>query len=176
MHQEAEFEVEGDKGKGPLFRYKTTCIGGTFDYVHSGHRLILTLIALITDKFIKVGVSSDTLLTSHEKCYAGYIERAGEVLKFLKSLNPHVNVEIYELDNPIGLCGSSTDIDACILTRESEAGGILINEKRAANGLSPLKMIFVDQVVADVEEDGTLIYSNKRSVDNIRDYVLKKTE
>ena len=77
-----------------MFRYKTTCIGGTFDYVHSGHRLILTLIALITDKFIKVGVSADTLLASHEKCYAGYIERAGEGLKLIKSLNPHVNVEI----------------------------------------------------------------------------------
>jgi len=136
----------------------------------------LTLIALLTDKLIKVGVSADALLESHEKCYDSYLNRAGEVLKFLKSLNPHVKVEIYELDDQIGLCGSSTDIEACILTREATTGGNLINEKRAANGLEPMKMIYVDQVLAFVEEDGTPVYSNKMSVDNIRDFVLKEEE
>ena len=144
--------------------------------MHSGHRLRLTLTALVTEKFIKVGVSTESILAGHEKNYAPYMERAGEVLKFLKSLNPHLKVEIYELDEPIGLCGSSTDIDACILTREMTAGGNLIEEKRALNGLAPMKMLYVDQVLAAVAEDGTATYSNKQSIDNIREYVIKKAE
>lgn len=112
-----------------LFKYNTTVVAGTFDHLHSGHRLLLTQTALLTKYKIKLGVTSDALLVNkkHLSLIENFETRKREAVNFLVQLNPAVKIEVFELNDPIGIAGTSTDIDACILTRETEKGGVMIN-------------------------------------------------
>ena len=82
-----------------LFQYDSVCMGGTFDHMHLGHRLLLTQACLVTRNVLHCGVTSDTLLT--KKAYASYIEpyqeRLQNVKQFLDRLAPHIQVEFFEL-------------------------------------------------------------------------------
>lgn len=46
----------------PITRYSTVALGGTFDYLHLGHQLLLLYGALAAEETIYVGVTGDTLL------------------------------------------------------------------------------------------------------------------
>jgi phosphopantetheine adenylyltransferase len=52
-----------------------------------------------------------------------YDVRCDRVEKFVKKLNPNLKVFCFDLKDPVGLAGTIEDIQACILTRESEKGG-----------------------------------------------------
>ena len=45
-------------------------------------------------------------------------------------LNPNIQVDIFELNDPVGSAGSDATLEACILTREVEKGGLMINQAR----------------------------------------------
>ena len=52
---------------------------------------------------------------------------------------------MFELSDPAGRAATD-ELDACILTRETEKGGEIINSKRKENGLNELALVFVDIV------------------------------
>ena len=55
-------EIEGDDTpKGPL-EFAAGAVGGTFDRLHAGHRLLLATAAAATDGVLYVGVTGDSLL------------------------------------------------------------------------------------------------------------------
>jgi phosphopantetheine adenylyltransferase len=130
----------GDHNEKELWqKYEQTCVGGTFDNLHSGHRLLLTQAVFMTSKTLHVGITGDKLmdeLTGYDE--QDYKVRAIDVLKFCLNLNPHLKVEIYLLDDRIGIVGNSMDIQACILTKETKEGGDEINEERKKNNLEPI--------------------------------------
>ena len=49
----------------------------------------------------------------------------------------------------------------------------MINNKRAENKLPPMNMVFVDMVLANVNEKGEGQYSNKVSSTNIRKFIAE---
>ena len=51
-----------------MFKFGTVCMGGTFDHMHSGHRLLLTFAALLTKGTLHCGVTAESLLK--KKAYA----------------------------------------------------------------------------------------------------------
>jgi len=77
--------------------YRTVCLGGTFDHLHPGHRLLLAAAALLlrvpppgsaTPCLLIVGITGDEMLRN--KKYAEYVqpwpERARAVVDFLRTL------------------------------------------------------------------------------------------
>lgn len=90
-------------------------------------------------------------------------------------LNPHLKVNVFELHDPIGLAGREPLIEACILTREVEKGGNLVNEARINNGLHKLDLLFVDMILASSDEKEKN-FSNKLSSTNIREYLSKQKD
>ncbi len=160
-----------------LFKYKQTCIGGTFDHMHLGHKLVLTQACLVTSELIHVGITGDALL--QKKSFAEFLEpfevRKQRVLKFIGVLYPHVKVNIFELVDPVGLAGVDPNIEACILTREVEKGGNMINEAREAKGLPKLDLVFVDMILAETEHSEKN-FSNKLSSTHIRQYLSEQKQ
>lgn len=53
------------------------------------------------------------------------------------------------IDDPVGVSGTLVELEACILTREVEKGGKMINDVRFKNGLKPLDLVFVDMILAN---------------------------
>ena len=58
--------------KENLFKYESVCMGGTFDHMHLGHRMLLTYAALFTKGTLHCGVAADALLA--KKAYAHLLE------------------------------------------------------------------------------------------------------
>ena len=104
-------------------------LGGTFDHLHNGHKLLLTQSLLCTNDRILIGVSGDELLK--KKAYAEYLEpfsvREARVRAFCKRVYPKVRVDTFELLDPVGKAGTDPQIQALILTREVERGGLMVN-------------------------------------------------
>lgn len=53
------------------------------------------------------------------------------------------------LEDPIGMAGTDPKLEACILTREVEKGGAMINQRRVENGLQQLELVYVDMILAE---------------------------
>jgi cytidyltransferase-like protein len=155
-----------------MFKYKQTCMGGTFDHMHLGHKLLITQACLVTNEMLHIGITGDALL--QKKAYSEFLEtferRKSHVLNFISVLYPHIKVNIFELSDPIGIAGTDPKIEACVLTREVEKGGKMINDARAKNGLGSLDLLFVDMILADADSSEKN-YSNKLSSTNIREYL-----
>ena len=88
----------------PLKQYDVGAVGGTFDCLHIGHQILLLYTMLSAKKTVYAGVTSDALL-AHKK-YSNLIQkldvRIDNVVNFMKSINPNVELIAYELKDPFG--------------------------------------------------------------------------
>lgn len=88
---------EGDDVGDSARRHTSVAVGGTFDHLHAGHKLLLTMTAFLLEPVdfsgdrmqrLIVGISGDELL--QKKQFLEYIspwtERQGEVLEFVASI------------------------------------------------------------------------------------------
>ena len=148
-------------------------MGGTFDHMHLGHKLLLTQACLLTKDVLHIGVTGDALLV--KKAYAEYLEpfavRRKAVIDFISALTSHAKVEIFELNDPVGIAATNPNLTACILTREVEKGGKMINEARLNNNLAPVELVFVDMILCEHTAEQQKNFSNKTSSTNIRKYI-----
>ncbi|TNV77819.1 hypothetical protein FGO68_gene2445 [Halteria grandinella] len=159
-------------------------MGGTFDHLHNGHKLLLSQAMLCSNSRILCGVTTDALLK--KKVYAQYLEsfeaRRQSVIDFCTKLNPRITsmpegkgLVTFELDDPIGPTGTDSELEALVLTREVAKGGVMINEARERNSLHPLRLVFVDMILSEVTEDDNS-FSNKTSSTYIREYIAKQAD
>lgn len=92
-------------------------------------------------------------------------------------MNPNIIVDIFPLSDPVGKAVHDTEIEACILTREVEKGGQMVNDARKENGLSELDLVFVNMIlVEENNDDHENKFSNKTSSTYIREYIAKKED
>lgn len=131
-------------------KFKIVAVGGTFDELHKGHKTLLitafnhgenVLIGLCTDDFTK------KLRKNHE--IASYEERMKELLNFLEEMKVSARAKIIPLSDPYGPTITSREIEALVVSRETEPRAREINVIRERNGLPPLKIIVVEMVLAE---------------------------
>eukprot|EP00347_Sterkiella_histriomuscorum_P023330 403335061 len=170
-----EDPIEQNKDQD-FFKYKAVCLGGTFDHMHLGHKLLLTQALMWTQNRMLVGVTTDGLLK--KKAYAEFLEdfetRKNNVIQFCRKVNNRVEIDAFELSDPVGRAENDEEIEACILTREVEKGGAMINEARTKVGLNQVEMVFVDMILAEEQTDSQNKFSNKTSSTYIRQYLANK--
>ena len=70
--------------------------------------------------------------------------------------------------DPVGKAGTDETIEACILTREVEKGGKMVNDERKKNGLKELDLVFVDMILVGEDSSDENRFSNKTSSTLIR--------
>ncbi|QLQ77790.1 hypothetical protein HG537_0A00370 [Torulaspora globosa] len=136
-------------------RYKVSALGGTFDHIHDGHKILLTVAAFLTSNRLIVGVTDEELLV--KKKYREYLEcfdkRAQNVQQFLHLLKPNLDVQIVPIKDVCGPTGTVPEIECLVVSRETVAGGEFVNKTRLAKGLSKLDISVVN-VLGGNEEDG----------------------
>ena len=125
---------------------------------------------------ILIGVTSDGLLK--KKKFAQFLQpfetRCKNVRLFLQRQHGNqFKIDLFEINDPVGLAGTDTGISSCVLTQEVAKGGDMINAQRKENGLEPVELVFVDMVkVEETETDAK--FSNKMSSTLIRERLLEK--
>eukprot|EP00271_Cylindrocystis_brebissonii_P017341 TRINITY_DN4482_c0_g1_i1.p1 TRINITY_DN4482_c0_g1~~TRINITY_DN4482_c0_g1_i1.p1 ORF type:complete len:200 (+),score=56.68 TRINITY_DN4482_c0_g1_i1:452-1051(+) len=130
--------------------FPSVVLGGTFDWLHDGHRMLLRAAAEAADRRVVVGVISDESPLLAKKEFKEFMQpfeqRRQAVEAFLKEVKPTLQVEAVPLEDAFGPSITDPDMDAIVVSRETEAGGAAVNAKRAEKGLSHLEVLVVDLV------------------------------
>jgi pantetheine-phosphate adenylyltransferase len=133
-------------------------LGGTFDYIHEGHKALLSkafesaenvLIGVTTDGFAKkLGKKVDHDYKARVERLRDYLEKSFDERDFqIVPLGDYFGVEIY-----------ADDVKAIVVSPETANRVIEFNEKRINLGFKPLQQVIVDFVLA---EDGERISSSR---------------
>ena len=133
------------------FAFDHLALGGTFDRLHSGHRLMLAVAAALTRGLLYLGITADALL--HGKPYAALVQpaaaRSAAAAAYLASVRPGLRVDASSLTGEPPKAVTHAHMQALVISRETAAGGEAVQAQRAARGYPPLQMLTVDLVGAD---------------------------
>lgn len=98
------------------------------------------------------GITSTEMLA--KKKNADQIEpledRKENVRAFLASVFPDLKVDIVVLKDPFGPPAHEADFDAIVVSSETIAGAVKINELRAAKGFRPLTVVVTRRTVSSL--------------------------
>lgn len=134
-------------------KYKKVAVGGTFDKFHDGHKKLLSTAFEIGDH-IEIGVTSNEF-----GGLKGDIDSCKERMQNLRSFfSDKSNFHVVSLDDPYGTTIYDEDIEAIVVSEETEPTAIKINEIRISKGMKPLDIIIVSFVLA---YDGNPISSTR---------------
>eukprot|EP01147_Barroeca_monosierra_P009586 gene9586-1811_t len=152
-----------------------SCMGGSFDHLHSGHKILLTAASLCTTDTVHVGITGYNLLKN--KSYAEKLEtfelRSKHVYNTLRELKNELNldvwpmlftmliVNVFELQDVIGPAGTAPEFE-CLVTSEETKGAIeTINADREQHNLPPLNLVVAPLVGGDdVVRDAAYVSSS----------------
>lgn len=108
--------------------FQSVALGGTFDHLHSGHKLMLSLASLVTCDRILCGITASEMLSAknHPEKLESLEIRMLTVQEFLMNFREGCerNVEIVTLRDPFGPTIELDDLDALIVSPETLPGGL----------------------------------------------------
>ena len=125
-------------------------IGGTFDKLHKGHKILL-LKAFEIGEHILIGLCSDEFAEKIRKPHptARFEKRLEELEFFLKKHDFYERAEIIPLNDPFGTAISNKCIEALVVSHETKGVAIKINRERIRAGFHPLEIIIINMVPAE---------------------------
>ncbi|ORY89146.1 hypothetical protein BCR35DRAFT_262684 [Leucosporidium creatinivorum] len=165
--------------------FPVTALGGTFDHLHAGHKILLTMAASVTTRKIIVGVTDEALLVN--KKHHTYLEslphRIHAVESFLSLIRPTIEHEVVPISDPFGPTAHDPDIQGLVVSEETRSGGSAINTKRLALSppLNELETLVIELIAddgdAESEEVGaTVDVARKMGSTGIRGWLAARDE
>jgi len=131
-------------------RFETVAVGGTFDEFHKGHRALLKKAFEVGNRVL-IGLCADDLVKKLRKPHkiASYEKRLEELRIFLRKRGVLERTEIVPLNDPYGVTVSRNNLDAIVVSKETEPRAHEINGKRRSNGRAPLEIVVIDMILAE---------------------------
>ncbi|XP_072927930.1 bifunctional coenzyme A synthase [Hemitrygon akajei] len=120
--------------------YSDVVLGGTFDRLHSAHKILLSVSCLLARKRLLIGVADRELLNGKDlkELIEPYQDRVDKVRTFLLDVNPGIQYELCSLRDPYGPAITDPDLECIVVSDETRKGGDAVNRKRLANALQEL--------------------------------------
>ena len=138
--------------------FDLVAMGGTFDVIHNGHMALLKKSFSISSKVI-IGLSSDQLAIKRGKSLVNdYSKRFSLLESTIEKNFPNSSYEISKLENDFGPAVVEGSVKALVVSEETSAKGLHLNELRAERNLLPVEIVVVPMVLA---KDGKTISSTR---------------
>ena len=138
--------------------FDLVAMGGTFDVIHNGHMALLKKSFLISSKVI-IGLSSDQLAIKRGKSLVNdYSKRFSLLESAIEKNFPNSSYEISKLENDFGPAVVEGSVKALVVSEETSAKGLHLNELRAERNLLPVEIVVVPMILA---KDGKAISSTR---------------
>jgi pantetheine-phosphate adenylyltransferase len=140
------------------------CIGGTFNYLHKGHKMLIDKAFEIAgiDGSVFIGITSKELIKI-KRDIKTLEERKKNLEKYLSEKDFLNRVTIKPINDKYGP-SIDEEFDAIIVSPETIKTAEEINNKRRNKGKKPLKIIQIPFVLA---ENGKLISSSRINIKEI---------
>ena len=134
------------------------CVGGTFDILHKGHKILLDKAFQVAGKkgFVYIGMASDNLSRKKQDINK-YNIREKKLKKYIFEKEFSNSFSIIKINTKYGLA-IEEKYDAIIVSPETYKIAEQINKKRAKLGKNNLKIYKIPFVIA---EDGKPISSTR---------------
>lgn len=133
-----------------LKTYDNVVLGGTFDRLHNGHRLLLSQSCLLCDKALVIGVTDDAM--NKKKLLKELIwqweKRKDDAVALIAEVKPGINIEPVCIKDVYGPTITRADLQCLVVSQETVKGGQLINFER-----EKVKLPMMDIVTVDLVED-----------------------
>jgi pantetheine-phosphate adenylyltransferase len=119
-------------------------MGGTFDHLHEGHKLLIST-ALSVSKKVVIGLTSESLLKK-KKFFSkmqSYDDREDAIISYVSETSDLSRVEIMKLEDPYGPPIHEKDYEGIIVSEETYQNALTINKMRETNGFKPMIIIVI---------------------------------
>jgi len=139
-------------------QYGVIALGGTFDIIHIGHIALLKKGFSISEKVI-IGLTSDEFALKNGKKLLNNYEKRHSVLKSLieeKFLDSKFHIS--KLENEFGPAVMEDNVEALVVSGETQYKGDILNKLRAEKNLSPVDVVSVPMVLG---QDGERISTTR---------------
>merc|ERR1711879_745596 len=128
--------------------HKYVAMGGTFDRLHSGHKLLLSTAAFGTGERLRIGVAGPALLKNkkHAELLQPVEVRRVAVEEFVMQLRRDLVYEIVELMDSSGGTDTIADVEAMVVSPETLPAVEKINAERRQKGFRDMVPVLIDYI------------------------------
>ncbi|RPD66404.1 Nucleotidylyl transferase [Lentinus tigrinus ALCF2SS1-7] len=159
--------------------YPVVALGGTFDHLHAGHKILLSMGAWIAKEKLIIGITDDPLLV--KKAYREVLEplsvRTARTRAFLELFRPGIVYDLVPLNDVYGPTGWDPNVQALVVSKETLPGAASIDKRRKELSLPALRTFVIDVISATESsvdaEDAALLKTAKMSSTYIREWIVK---
>ncbi|XP_026761829.1 bifunctional coenzyme A synthase isoform X1 [Galleria mellonella] len=159
----------GKTNEEPVKTYEYVALGGTFDRLHNGHKILLSQAALRATKHVTVGVTDVNMIQSKKlwELIEPIENRIKAVVDFLTDINPDLEYNVVPIRDLYGPTKDDPRYQLIVVSEETARGAVKINEKRKENGLQPLET-YVIKLAQDLHPERSHEEEEKVSSSNHR--------
>ncbi|ANZ75456.1 BA75_03297T0 [Komagataella pastoris] len=127
-------------------QFRVVAVGGTFDHLHDGHKILLGISAFLSRDKLIVGVTGEAMLKNKKyKVYLeSFIQRKEKILKFLDFAYPGLPVAIHEINDVCGPTATVKEIEGLVVSEETSSGGDYVNKVRQEKDFPALEVYVVN--------------------------------
>ena len=151
INPELDAVVQFPRGGGTE---KWVAVGGTFDHLHAGHRLLLAATAFVAKEKIFVGIAGDDLLKKkkHAELLETFDQRSHHVVEFLQTSRPDLEVDVSTLSNAPPKAATIAEITGLVVSEETLPGAQQLQQMRRDHGIEePLHLIITGLIGGNTE-------------------------
>ncbi|EGN95506.1 hypothetical protein SERLA73DRAFT_186547 [Serpula lacrymans var. lacrymans S7.3] len=162
--------------------YRVVALGGTFDHLHAGHKILLSMAAWIANEKVIVGVTDDVLLKNkaNKHVLEDLSTRIERTRAFMKLFRSDLEYDFVPIRDVYGPTGWDANIQALVVSKETLSGAASIAKERASKSLPSLQTFVIDVISSKSEkldhEDVELLKQAKMSSTFIREWIVKNQE
>ncbi len=130
--------------------FREVAVGGTFDALHRGHKILLRTSFRAGDKVL-IGLSRNGFVRRLRKGHRvdPYSKRRRELVSFLKKEGLFQRSRIVPLDDPYGPAINDSTVRALVVSRVTKRMADRINMIRKRRRLRPLSVVSIRMVLAE---------------------------